>query len=64
MIAEGLFSYISFKPYVVTLHLNRLNETVQMRVHNIGFYAELRRIMPNYHHILPHILNSLITSLL
>ena len=35
----------------MTPHLNRLNETVQMRGHNIHFYAELRKSMPNYHHI-------------
>ena len=32
-----IFSYLSLKPYVVTAHLNRLDETVQMRGHNIGF---------------------------
>ena len=34
------FSYFSLKPDVVTTHLNHLNETVQMRSHNISFYAE------------------------
>ena len=42
MITEGIFSYFSLKPYVVTPHLNRLVETVQMRGHNM-FYAELRK---------------------
>ena len=32
-----VFSYCSSKPYVVTPHLNRLNETVQVRGHNICF---------------------------
>ena len=36
----------------MTPHLNRLNETVQMRGHNILFYAELTKIVPNYHPIL------------
>ena len=36
--------YFSLKPYVVTRHLNRLVETVQMRGHNIGFYAKLTKI--------------------
>ena len=37
MIIEGISSYFSLKPYVVTPHLNRLDETVQMRGHNIYF---------------------------
>ena len=32
-----VFSYFSFKPYVVTPHLNRFIETVQMRGHKIFF---------------------------
>ena len=36
----------------MTPHLNCLNETVQMRTHNISFYAELTKIIPNYHQIL------------
>ena len=55
--SEGVFddnfSYISSKPYVVTPHLNRLIETVQMKCHNICLYAELTKIIPNYHKILP-----------
>ena len=46
------FSYCSSKPYVVTPHLNRV-KTVQMRGHNIYFYAELKKIIPNSHQILP-----------
>ena len=53
MIIKDNFSYFSSKPYVVTPHLNRLIETVQMRGHNICFYAELTKIIPNYHQILP-----------
>ena len=48
----------------MTPHLNRLVETVQMTGHNIGFYEELTRIIPNskifpnYHQILPLIWSS------
>ena len=38
------FSYFSSKTYVVTPHLNRLVETVQMRGHSICFYAELTKL--------------------
>ena len=48
-----IFSYFSLKPYVVTPHLNRLVETVQMRGHNICFYAELTKTIPKDHQILP-----------
>ena len=41
-----IFSYFSSKPYVVTPHLNRLFETVQMRGHNICCHAELTKIIP------------------
>ena len=47
-----LISHFSLKPYVVTPHLNRLIETVQMRGHSICFYAELTKIIPNYPQIL------------
>ena len=36
----------------MTPHLNCLIETVQMRGHNICFYVELTKIIPNYHQIL------------
>ena len=49
---------VSSKPYVVTPHLNCLIKTVQMRDHNICFYAELIKIIPNYHQILPLIYSS------
>ena len=51
-IISANFSYFSFKPYVVTPHLNRLIETVQMRGHNLCFYVELTKIVPNYQQIL------------
>ena len=53
-----IFSNFSSKPYVVTPHLNHPTEVVQMRGHNIRFYAELIKIIPNYHHILPLIESS------
>ena len=37
MIILDNFSYFSMKPYVVTPHLSRLVEMVQMRGHNIRF---------------------------
>ena len=40
MIMKDNFSYNSFKKYIVTPHLNRLIETVQMRVHNMCFNAQ------------------------
>ena len=39
-----IFSYFSSKPYVVTPQLNRLDETVQIRGHNIWFCAELTKV--------------------
>ena len=47
MIIRDNFSYFSFKLYVVTPHLNRLNKTVQMRGQNICLYAGLTKIIPN-----------------
>ena len=38
---DDIFLYFSSKPYVVTSHMNRLVEAVQMSGHNICFYAEL-----------------------
>ena len=55
MIIEGYFFLFLIETYVVTPHLNRLVETVQMRGHNIYFGAELTKIIPNYNQILPHI---------
>ena len=37
MIIRDNFCQFCTKTYVVTSHLNRLNETVQMRGHNILF---------------------------
>ena len=36
----------------MTPHLNRLDETVQMRGHNLCYSAELSKIISNYHQIL------------
>ena len=52
MIIWDNFSYFSLKLYVVTPHLNRLVETVQIRGHNICFNEELTKIIPKYHQIL------------
>ena len=53
-IIERQFSYFSLKLYVVTPHLNRLDEMVQMRGRNIiYFYAEITKNIPSYHQILP-----------
>ena len=46
MIIRDKFYYICIKSYVVTLHLNRLVETVQMKGHNIWFALEIRKIIP------------------
>ena len=47
------FSYFSLKPHVVTPHLNRLVKNVKVRGHNTDFGAELTKIIPNFHQILP-----------
>ena len=41
------------KPYVETPHLNRLAETVSDEGPQQMFYAELTKIIPNYHQIHP-----------
>ena len=38
MIIQDNFLIFSMKPYVVTPQLNRLDETVHMRGHNIWFH--------------------------
>ena len=48
-----IFSYFSSIPYVVTPHLDHFTKTVQMRGSNIRLYAELTKIIPNYHQIFP-----------
>ena len=49
MITEAyFFLFFSLKPY-----LNRLDETFQIRGHDICLYAEMTRIIPNYHLLLP-----------
>ena len=54
MIIDDNFSYFSFKPYVLTPNLIRLNEGSQL----IFFDAGLRKNIPNYHQILPLIRSS------
>ena len=39
MIIRDHFFSFSLKPYVVTPHPNRLDEPIQMRGHNVCFYA-------------------------
>ena len=53
MITEGYFFLFLIETNFVTPHLNRLGEMVQMRGHNLCFYAELTKIIPNCHQILP-----------
>ena len=45
----------------MTPHLNRLVETVQLSGHDICFYAELTKIIPNYPKILLLIWSSVFT---
>ena len=42
------FCLFCIKSYVVIPHLNRLDETVQMRGHNIWFKGEIRKIIIKY----------------
>ena len=58
MIIQDNFSYFSMKPYVVTPHLNCLNETAQMKAHNICFCAELTKIISHYQFITKYFLLS------
>ena len=46
MIIRDNFCQFCTKTYVVTPHLHRLDETVQMRGHNIWFQTEIRKIIP------------------
>ena len=46
MIIRHNFCQFCTKTYVMTPHLNRLEETVQMRGHNIWFQREIRKIIP------------------
>ena len=48
-----IFFLFLIKTICSDFHLNRLVKTVQMRGHNICFYAELTKIIPNYQQILP-----------
>ena len=49
VIIRDNFCYFCIKTYVVTPHLNCLKERVHMWGHNICFYADLTKIIPNYH---------------
>ena len=51
IIEEKIFLFL-IETICCDLHLNRLLETVQMRGYNIDFYAELTKIIFNYHQIL------------
>ena len=48
MIFRDNFCQFCIKTRVVTPHLNSLNETVQMMVHNLRFHAELTKIIIKY----------------
>ena len=48
VIIRDNFCFFYIKTYVVTPHLNRLNETVQMRGHNICFRSKIRKIIIKY----------------
>ena len=48
MIIRDNFCLFYITTYIVTPHLNRLNETVQMRGHNICFRSKTRKIIIKY----------------
>ena len=48
VIIRDNFCLVYIKTYVVTPHLNRLIETVQMRGHNICFRSKIRKIIIKY----------------
>ena len=52
MIIKGYFFSFLIETIYYDPHLNCLIKTVQMRGHNICFYAELTKIIPNYHLII------------
>ena len=52
MIIEGYLFLFLIETICCDPHLNRLDEIIQMRGHNICFYAELTKLIPNYHQIL------------
>ena len=45
MIIRDIFGLFCIKTYVLTPHLNRLDETFQMRGNNIWFQREIRKII-------------------
>ena len=48
MLIRDNFSCFCIKSYFVIPHLNHLDETVQMRGHNIRFGREIRKIIIKY----------------
>ena len=47
MIIEKIFfCQIFIKTYVVGAHYNRLDESILMSIHDIGFYQEISKITP------------------
>ena len=48
MITEEIFFLFLIETICCPPHLNRLIETVQMRGHNISFYAELTKNIANH----------------
>ena len=53
VIIRDNFCQFCTKTYVVTPHLKHLDETVQMRGHNMWFQRETRKIIPQLSSITP-----------
>ena len=51
MIIQGKYFLFPTETICCAPQLSRLVEKIQMRAHNICFYAELTKIIPNYHQI-------------
>ena len=49
MKGKGYFYLFLTEAIILPSHLNCLDETVQMRGHNVWFYAELSNIILNYY---------------
>ena len=47
MISRDNFCKFCIKPYVVTRHLNRINETAQMRGHNMVLMKIKKKLSSN-----------------
>ena len=56
MISRDNFCQFCIKPFAVTPHPNRVDETIQMRGHNIRFRREIRKIIIKYS-LLSRVLN-------